>query len=269
MALFLIVYPLFLTVILFEVAYQTSTYPIRLSEYTAAVQKVEAFNLAAENAYNDNFRKFNLLSQIYWHQYRSKEEIANSIEQFRRQKIRAALKHTVPYDGYTSKIGMDSNQQRFYGYLARYFSAERIHIGITFNHTSSESDRTPDFAYIDRAIRLCIDIEIDEPYVHISGEPTHFTNLWSDHYHNVFFLAQGWAIVRFSEEQTAHFPDACCKTIANLIYKIARDRTFLDQLDRIPDLPVMRQWTYTEAQDMARNNYRESYLALHGHSDCS
>ena len=121
---------------------------------------------------------------------------------------------------------------------------------------------TPDFIYFDPINGLHIDIELDEPYVYDTKEPTHYQTPGNegDNIRNQFFLNHGWVVIRFSEEQIVCYPDSCCKAIAQVVASISKDYTILEQFTNIPDLPFIPQWTREEAIEMAQNNYRDTYL---------
>ncbi|MCY7283686.1 MAG: endonuclease domain-containing protein, partial [Cyanobacteria bacterium CAN_BIN43] len=107
---------------------------------------------------------------------------------------------------------------------------------------------------------LYIDIEIDEPYAYNTKEPTHFLGAWKDDNRNNFFLSKGWLVIRFSEEQVVRHPQSCCKTIAQAIAEVLGDNSVLNQFATMPNLQTMQQWTQSEAEDMAANDYRDRYL---------
>ena len=53
---------------------------------------------------------------------------------------------------------------------------------------------------------------------------------------------------------------SCCKTIAQAIAQVLGDDSVLNQFATVPNLQPMRQWTQSEAEDMAASDYRNKYL---------
>ena len=116
---------------------------------------------------------------------------------------------------------------------------------------------TPDMIYHDPALKLWIDIEIDEPYSWSTGEPIHYQGLDKQLRRDQFFLDKGWIVIRFAEEQVVRFPRSCCKVIALVLAELLEDGNYLDPYDQVPDLPQISQWTREEAEDMARRRTRD------------
>lgn len=196
-------------------------------------------------------------------QHSEKVKAANDpkrIAEFRYKLIREILRKTISHDGNGSTARKGASEARFKSHLNNYFSSK-----IKDNLTLKISDDykypyTPDFAYIDNSLNLHIDIEIDEPYVYRTGQPTHFHEASKDNNRNNFFLARKWIVIRFSEEQVVRHPKKCCKTIAQVISDITGNRNILNQFANIPDLQMMKHWSETEAMKMATSNYRDKYL---------
>lgn len=121
----------------------------------------------------------------------------------------------------------------------------------------------PDFAWIGDG--FCVDIEIDEPYT-TTGIPTHYmkrdgTN--SDSKRNTAFQAEGWYVIRFTEEQMfCHFA-SCMKTIyQQLIADGHLSVVMPEQLKEVQNLPSTHRWSFSEALHMAENKQREHYLGF-------
>jgi hypothetical protein len=72
---------------------------------------------------------------------------------------------------------------------------------------------TADFAYIEPAMNLHIDIEVDEPYDYTSRQPRHYIGLETEKKRNRFFTDRLWIVIRFSEEQVVRWPDSCFDTL--------------------------------------------------------
>ncbi|RUS93125.1 hypothetical protein DSM106972_097190 [Dulcicalothrix desertica PCC 7102] len=141
----------------------------------------------------------------------------------------------------------------FWYYLEKYFPLQ-VKRGYSFG------SYTPDFIYTDPVTGTYIDIELDEPYVYGKEEPTHFQGY--DDKRNQLFINNGWAIIRFSEEQIVRYPDSCCKELAELITYLRTDESILEDFLNIPNLPPSPHWSYSEALNMAQNNYRDTYLSI-------
>ncbi len=118
----------------------------------------------------------------------------------------------------------------------------------------------PDFIYADEKASLYIDIECDEPYVYATEEPTHYQELDSEKERNLAFTEAGWIVIRFAEEQIVRYPESCCKYLAEIIASITNDKLLLEQFKQVIDLPSIPHWTQLEAEKLAQNNYRDSYL---------
>lgn len=115
-----------------------------------------------------------------------------------------------------------------------------------------KSPYAPDFVWADEENGLFIDIEIDEPYTALEGEPIHFRG--ADDARNDFFIRNGWLVVRFAEEQIVQYPEACCTQIEQVIAYLLLQRTTLDIC-----VPVVAHWTRKEAQEMAKAGKRNYY----------
>ena len=148
---------------------------------------------------------------------------------------------------------------RFRSYLQQYFP-DKTHVRLTLEIPNFPHPFTPDIAYIDQAINLYIDIEVDEPYVYHTGDATHHIGAWKDNNRNNFFNDKGWIVIRFSEQQVVSHPHSCCKTVAQVIAQIIGDNSILNQFVNIPDLQQQRRWTENEAIQMAQRRERDNYL---------
>lgn len=112
----------------------------------------------------------------------------------------------------------------------------------------------PDFVYCDSS-GLCIDIEIDEPYVWTTREATHYRG--KDDRRNALFLHHNWAVVRFTEEQVVRYPHLCCQELAALIFYLT-GRSYAARLYQ-DHLPRMPHWDWVEARFLAERRAREEY----------
>ncbi len=117
----------------------------------------------------------------------------------------------------------------------------------------------PDFTIYDRSIGLCIDIEIDEPYIGSSGKPIHFSDSEHDKKRDAYFTNNGWIVVRFAEKQVIEKPEDCCTVIAEVINEVCDGLTNYGISQHISLSPI-RKWTKDEAHEMAFRRERNKYL---------
>lgn len=148
---------------------------------------------------------------------------------------------------------------KFPNLIRKYFSDENIFI------LAMLESYTPDFAYIDKARKIYIDIEIDEPYTprQYPKNPalilTHCIGDDKDKRRNSFFQSRDWYIIRFSEKQVLRYPDRCCKFIAQVISEHTGDASILQQFSQLPDLKPEPGWTDDEAFKKAEKRDRLNY----------
>ena len=215
--------------------------------------------------YDDEVRKYPRLLQSHQQAKREHEQQIKhihsheNIASYRKLELLRILRQTKPNDGGNSKAQAGFSEAKFYAYLNHYFK-DKVKRGLTLNIPNFKHHYSPDFVYIDRAVNLYIDIEIDEPYAFNSKVPTHFVGASKDANRNNFFLNKNWLVIRFSEEQVVRYPQSCCKAIAKVIANILGDNLYLSQFAMVADLEPMKQWTESEAVYMADRNYRQTYL---------
>lgn len=116
----------------------------------------------------------------------------------------------------------------------------------------------PDYIFYYPEKNLYIDIELDEPYAYNGGKPIHF----DDEKRNSYFLDKGWGIIRFSEEQVCRYPELCCKVISEYIQMVTGEWIWIEGFHEHDDLYVHPAWTKEEAERMASDSHRNSYLTL-------
>lgn len=131
--------------------------------------------------------------------------------------------------------------------------------GLQFKNPVLDFPYSVDFALFHKS-GLSVDIEIDEPYVGNTKEPSHCIDSAKDDIRNKFFIAGNWVVVRFSEKQVVQYPQSCCQVIASIIARVTGDYTYLTQLENIPKLPSESLWTTRQAKKWAKQNYRQTYL---------
>lgn len=120
----------------------------------------------------------------------------------------------------------------------------------------------PDMTYCDATRKLMIAIEVDEPYVHGTGEPIHCGR--EDDERNEKFTRMGWIVVRFSEQQVVKHTRACVRFIDQLCHDLCTLEQLIDAAEYekghcFPKQAREPRWTYEEARQMAANGHRESY----------
>lgn len=237
----------FLLLVVSRVIYLFQSYPERLKEHKNDVKKYD-------KDMKDYIGKRNSYPE-YVTTVRTPEKIA----EYQYETLLQVLKGSISHDGKNNKPPTEGNQERFFrDYLNQYFP-NNIHKNLKLIIPNYEYPYTADFTYIDENIKLYIDIELDEPYVYTTGEPTHYLDNPRDARRNRFFINKGWVVIRFSEEQVVCNVKSCCKTVAQVIAEITRDNSILNDFNDIPDLTPMRQWTQEEAIEMEKNNYRNNY----------
>lgn len=184
---------------------------------------------------------------------------ADIIRQFRQRLLFQTLKQTVTYDSVACEGRKGFREDEFKKYLVKYFG-NSIFTEIQVKQPYSDRPYEPDFAYIDHQLGLHIDIEIDEPYAYKSLEPIHYRDFYYDNDRDNVFNSKGWVVIRFSEEQVVRQPHECCKVIAQVIHYLTNQLFFLNKFNFIGNLTSVAQWTEAEAEDMAREQYRDTYL---------
>lgn len=104
-----------------------------------------------------------------------------------------------------------------------------------------------------------MDIEVDEPYSGISRKPMHYIGSY-DQDRDRYFNQHGWVVIRFTEEQVVKQPIPCCHFIGKVLNALIPQYSFPEELAL--ELKPVIQWTYEEAERMALENFRESYLGV-------
>lgn len=118
----------------------------------------------------------------------------------------------------------------------------------------------PDYLLFDPAHKLRIDIELDEPYTLRVGMPIHFLEGEEsiDAPRDQAFLAAGWAVVRFSEEQAVNDPDGCARVIADVREKLTGKVT--PSLCAVQPVTPAPRWSREDANRMAAAGTRSVLL---------
>jgi hypothetical protein len=156
------------------------------------------------------------------------------------------------HDNYRSGI----SESRFEHKLSKYFG-EYLRKNMVIRD-GRKYPYQPDYIFYYPEKNLCIDIEVDEPYVYSDGKPIHFDN----ERRNSYFSNKGWGIIRFSEEQVCRYPELCCKVIGEYIKMVTGEWIWIEGFHKHDDLYDHPIWTKEEAERMASGHHRDSYLTL-------
>lgn len=149
------------------------------------------------------------------------------------------------------------SEKAFYRVLAQVFP--KVVQGLEFQNAEFPYPYSADFVLVHES-GLCIDIEVDEPYVGNTKAPHHCIDQGKDEIRNKFFTNGNWTVIRFSEQQAVKYPQSCCMVVAEVVAKISGDFTYLTQLQSVPTLPIDPMWTIKQAKKWAIANYRQTYL---------
>ncbi|MBD2021040.1 DUF559 domain-containing protein [Leptolyngbya sp. FACHB-36] len=175
------------------------------------------------------------------------------------QSLESVLRQTDRPEGVHHHAPKGHSETQFERDLWRYFPG-KIHSGLMIRRAGMVQPYVPDFAYIDPALNLHVDIEVDEPYTHDTRLPLHYVGSAKDDRRNEAFLAWGWVVIRFSEVQVVQSPASCCKTIAATIATLTGDSAIMSPFRDTATLKLARRWTEAEAAQLAEQQWREQYL---------
>lgn len=119
--------------------------------------------------------------------------------EYRAQKLAKVLPAiSRPLQEYKGKRGAGENN--LYAALLEWFPC-MIYRNYVLESFLTHMPYVPDIIFQDPLSNLHIDIEIDEPYSHDSGQPTHYYPDKYEDVRNLFFSKHGWIVIRFSEQQ--------------------------------------------------------------------
>lgn len=186
------------------------------------------------------------------------------LEKTRRRQAAAQLEKSQAESMVESRTRMGHSEAHLHEALARHFPnlIERRRILKT-----SAGEFHPDYLLYDPGSRLKIDIELDEPYNLRLKAPIHFVE-WEpelnrheslDAKRDNAFLAAGWPVVRFSEEQAVRDPDGCARVVAEVIQQVT-GQAIPDSLQQIKAVAPHPRWTREEANRMASAGSRDEWL---------
>lgn len=221
--------------------------------------------MAASYTYLIDYRN-QLLSQyqLQSSEYRKPQVNSNSLPQktlinseMRCKLLANLMENRVSPIG-SSQARQGVSEKEFMQDLQCYFPT--VMQGLEFKIPRSKKRYSADFIIVHHSSEIGIDVEVDEPYAGISKKPTHCWDDDSDYRRNQLFNEWGWIVVRFTEKQVVQAPLSCCKFIAQVIWEVTGERSYLELLESQPDLLPVKPWTTKEARQMAKQRYRQSYL---------
>jgi hypothetical protein len=248
------------TVLVIAVTLTLSSVGIELALGFLSLGSLAIFALAQQQRYSFAKRHRDYQEQLRKYEQKVAESHKpENVEEYRRQEVRRALNQTIPHNTKCKGARKGKSEPKFEQHLNHYFPRQ-IYTHLALIIPNFKCPYTADFTYIDKEIKLFIDIEIDEPYIYNTREPIHYIGYWKDQIRNDFFNNKGWIVIRFSEEQVVRYPDSCCKFIAQQIAEITRNSAITSQFAQTPDLQPQQQWTEKEAIEMAYRKERDDYL---------
>lgn len=124
----------------------------------------------------------------------------------------------------------------------------------------------PDIGLYWSEYNLFVDIEIDEPYDFVSRTPLHYQGS-SDYLRNLYFISQGWVVIRFSEEQIVKYSSSCVDFVLFVLNKITLDKR-LSECNNSNIIENNPRWTFEQAKEFEAQKYREKYLNMDIDSLC-
>ena len=217
---------------------EISKYKPQYRKYSQQLQEYEI----QEYAKNDPTMRIMLLAS----------EVVNSVSD--------TIRPSANEDSYKKGV----TESYFKTFLDEYFG-DNIYDNLTINHPETDHDDEeirylyhPDFVFYSKEQGICIDIEIDEPYVGSTGEPIHFIGY--DDYRDDFFIRNKWFVMRFTEKQIFLTPRECCKEIYKISRAYAPGSVKDIDVSGIDNVPQDILWTREEAVKLAKEKYRRSYL---------
>jgi hypothetical protein len=184
-------------------------------------------------------------------------------QQLRGNELKLLLENRVKQPIKKSQAQVGVSERIFAVSLVKYFG-KWVQGGQEFPITNSHLCYSTDFSLVDPNTGLSLDIEVDEPYDGKSKKPHHCVDVNKDYNRNQYFLNGNWVVIRFAEEQVVKYPKRCCLEIAQVIAKLTGNYEFLEVLKDVEVLPKVKQWTFAEAQQMAKRRFRQRFLAEEG-----
>jgi len=183
---------------------------------------------------------------------------------FRQGQVAALLESSTPESLGESVARPGVAEAHLFEYLLLHFPGRVLRRRML---GSGRQTYHPDYLYFDPAHRLRIDIELDEAYALGHKLPIHFVEedpvsgsyRSGDDARDQAFLAAGWPVIRFSEEQAVENPDGCARVIADVIERLTGEKT--PSLADVLPVVAHPRWTRQEANLMAAENVRVELTA--------
>ena len=228
-------------------------------EYEEKQEYYRSHNIVKSNNRIDENIEYQL--EVLAKEHKKKLEAMNSEDfkiNFRRGLFNDKIKHNTIYPNASFFKESDftgKSESFFFDFIKNDFT------GKIFNDkTFRDTPYKPDILIHDSYNNIIINIEIDEPYSIISGEPIHFQD--ADTNRNSYFLSKGWFIIRFAEEQIVKQPEIC-RTLVIDVYKAILYSDYNKIIEKKFDYPpIVTQWSKQEAINMYSRRFRDSYLHL-------
>ncbi|BDA71761.1 hypothetical protein CAL7716_059270 [Calothrix sp. PCC 7716] len=251
---------------------QREKHELKVTDYPAALRQWELQRNQAQEAYQQELEIWQQKVESIQFKHELDKQACSTpeaIQSWRESEFRRRIQSLNPAPLSIGQIVERSqedkrgyaeypNSSRFPALIREYFGHNNIHI------LRKMSLYTPDFALIDTTNKICIDVEIDEPYT-----PRQYPNCDSelklthcvdaDNARNKCFIDADWFVIRFSEKQVLLYPESCCKVIAQLLSDCTGNTSVLNQFFHVPDLQPEIQWTREEAYEKARSQERLNY----------
>lgn len=210
-----------------------------------------------------------------------KKEILENIDNYKKEKKTEVLKSykeptTVNHLDNKNRVG--ASEKMFATYLLKYFhSLVSIDECLFFSDNHTSGTVYPDF--IIKCEQFILAVEIDEPYSIADQKPIHFLTKWThpttlcihdstvDEKNEYYYKENNWCVVRFTENQIANNPVACCKYIADIMCKLTDIEHIthfpilkIDNLKNTKALIEEKAWTEQEAYTLIEQKYRDTAL---------
>ncbi|OYU82115.1 MAG: hypothetical protein CFE23_02135 [Flavobacterium sp. BFFFF1] len=200
--------------------------------------------------------------QLDFHYSMAKLSQAELNKAMKKHKISSALENIkMPYIAVDYKKGLAHNYFRtflfntFGNNIIESAAIETLSSEFYSNYKNfSTRHYVSDFAYVDHSKKICIAIEVDEPYTLKTKQPIHL----DDTVRNTFFTNHKWIVLRFAEIQVVEVPELCCNYIQNVIALITDDSLNLEMLKC--DVPSVSKWTEESVKNLIAIDHRKLYL---------
>ena len=168
------------------------------------------------------------------------------------------------------RIGIRGHKEADFDiYIKRYFSSNGALNFFNDRYlfiSNNTKPYIPDHVLTDENnnLNLFIDIEIDEPYDGIGRTSIHTKEDTREKNRNKYFNERGWLVIRFAEIQVHQNILGCCKHIAQVIKSINPRFEIHEDLQNATDIFNVPLWLKLEADNWAKQKYREDYLGIPG-----